>query len=70
MWTIVLFIGAILLVVGGYKRQTDWGTPVALLGVVAVAVSLVVAGPDMLESFLRGFSDAYNPDMSTDTTGR
>ena len=67
MWTIALFTGITLLVVGGLKRKTDWGKPVAALGVVTVGVSLFVAGPDMLDAFLRGFNDAYNPDVPADT---
>ena len=60
MWTIALFIGIILLVVGGWKRKTDWGKPVAVLGVVTIGVSLFVAGPDMLDSIVRGFNEGYN----------
>ena len=59
MWTIALFTGIILLAVGGLKRKTDWGKPVAVLGVVTVGVSLFVAGPDMLNQFLEGFNEGY-----------
>jgi len=70
MWTIAFFTGVVLVVVGALKRKTDWGKPIALLGVVAVGVSLFVAGPDMLDSFLKGFNDAYNPDVPPDTTSQ
>ncbi len=73
MWTIALFAGIILLVVGGLKRKTDWGKPVAVLGAVTVGVSLFVAGPDMIGDFLRGFNDGYNaanPDVPTDATSQ
>lgn len=67
MWTIVLFTGIILLAVGAMKRKTDWGKPVAVLGVVAVGVSLFVAGPDMLDSaqtgYQQGYEDAQNEDV-------
>ena len=73
MWTIALFAGIGLLVAGGLKRETDWGKPVAILGVVTVGASLFVAGPDMLDAFLRGFNDGYNaanPDVPTDVTSQ
>lgn len=70
MWTIALFAGIVLLVVGALKRKTNWGKPVAALGVIAAGVSLFVAGPDMLDAFLRGFNDAYNPDVPADTTSQ
>ena len=70
MWTIALFAGIILVVFGALKRKTDWGKPVAVVGVVAIGVSLFVAGPDMLDAFLRGFNDAYNPDVPADTTSQ
>ena len=69
MWTPVLLAGIILFVVGRMKWETDWGKPVAILGAVGVGVSLVVVGPDLLDSFLRGFNDGYNPDVPADTTG-
>jgi hypothetical membrane protein len=63
MWTLLLFAGIILTGVGAYKRKTNWGTPTALLGLVSIGVSLVVAGPDMYDAFMRGFNEAYNPDV-------
>jgi len=66
MWTIALFTGIVLLVVGALKRKTDWGKPVAVLGVVAVGVSLFVAGPDMLDSAQRGFQQGYEDAQSED----
>jgi hypothetical protein len=66
MWTIVLFTGIILLVVGAIKRKTDWGKPVAVLGVVAVGVSLFVAGPDMLDSAQRGYQQGYEDAQNGD----
>lgn len=66
MWTIVLFTGIILLVVGAIKRKTDWGKPVAVLGVVAIGVSLFVAGPDMLDSAQRGYQQGYEDAQNED----
>jgi len=66
MWTIVLFTGIILLVVGARKRKTDWGKPVAVLGVVAVGISLFVAGPDMLDSAQRGYQQGYEDAQNED----
>ena len=59
MWTVALFVGLALLILGVVKRDTKWGKAVALIGGVGIAVSLFVAGPDMLDDFQRGFQDGY-----------
>lgn len=62
MLTVALFAGITLLIVGGLKRKTKWGKTVAMLGIATVGVSLFFGEPDAIDSFLRGFNDAYNPD--------
>ena len=66
MWTFLLFGGIVLAGIGAYKRKTTWGTPVALLGVVSIGVSLIVAGPDMYDAFIRGFSEGYADAQNAD----
>lgn len=58
MWDIVLLSGLILLIIGLVKRKTRWGKGLAIVGAVGIAVSLVVHGPEMLDSFQQGWQDA------------
>ncbi|PQJ34344.1 hypothetical protein BSZ35_06780 [Salinibacter sp. 10B] len=59
MWTVVLFAGLALLILGIVKRDEQWGKAGALIGGIGIAVSLFVAGPDMLDDFQRGFQEGY-----------
>ena len=59
MWDFVLLLGLVLLIIGGVKRKTDWGKTLAVVGVVGIVISLVVAGPDMLDAAQRGFQEGY-----------
>lgn len=58
MWGLILLVGLILFIVGIVKRKTSWGKVIAVLGAVGVAASLLVAGPEMLDSFLEGYREA------------
>lgn len=52
---ILFLVGLALVVLGLVKRSERWGLPAAAVGALLAIVVLVVAGPEMLDSFARGF---------------
>lgn len=61
MYPAILLVGIALLIIGLFKRNTDWGKGTALIGAVGVLLSVLVGGPELLEAaddFRRGFQEA------------
>jgi hypothetical protein len=70
MWDIILWGGFVLLVVGIVKRKTGWGKGTALIGATGVIVSLLPAGPEILDSFQREFRDGYEAGTAPENPNR
>ena len=67
MWSIILLSGFVLLVVGVFKRTTNWGKGAALIGATGIIVSLLVAGPELLDTVQQGFQDGYEAGAAADS---